>query len=83
MSGFLIVNSEVYKGPFDATNRTIRHHLKDTRFSEAMETIEKYIADNINPVDIDVEELSRIYIRYVKVLIKQFDAATLGRVFLK
>jgi len=61
----------------------IRQHLKDSCFSEDRETIEKYIADNINPVDIDVEELSRIYIRYVKVLFKQYDAATLGRVFLK
>jgi hypothetical protein len=45
--------------------------------------MEKYIAENVNPLEIDLDELSRIYIRYVNVLKRQYDLATLGKVFLK
>lgn len=78
-----LVESEIFNSAFDVTNRRIRQHLKDSRFNEARETIEKYIAENVNPSEVDIDELSRIYIRYVNVLKKQFDIATLGRVFLK
>ena len=82
MSGDL-VESLVVKSAFDTTNRRIRQHLKDSRFNEARETIEKYIAENVNPLEVDVDELSRIYIRYVSVLKKQYNLVTLGKVFLK
>ncbi len=82
MSGDL-VESLVVKSAFDSTNRRIRQHLKDSRFNEARETIEKYIAENVNPLEVDIDELSRIYIRYVSVLKKQYDLVTLGKVFLK
>lgn len=78
-----LVESVIVKSAFDATNKRIRQHLKDSRFNEARETIEKYIAENVNPLEVDIEELSRIYIRYVNVLKKQYDLTTLGKVFLK
>jgi chromatin segregation and condensation protein Rec8/ScpA/Scc1 (kleisin family) len=77
------VESEVIKSAFDPTNRRIRQHLRDSRFGEARDTIEKYIAENVNPLEVDLDELSRIYIRYVNVLKRQYDLATLGKVFLK
>ena len=58
-----LVESEVVKSAFEATNRRIRQHLKDSRFGEARDTIEKYIAENVKPQETEVDELSRIYIR--------------------
>jgi hypothetical protein len=79
-----IVQSEVVDASkFSETNKRIRYMYRNARMAEARETIEKYIAENYNPEELDIEELSKIYIRYVIVLQKQFDYATISRVFIK
>lgn len=53
---------------FSETNKRIRYMYRNARQAEARETIEKYIAENYKPEELDIEELSKIYIRYVIVL---------------
>ena len=55
--------------------------MKNSRFAEARDTVDKYIA-SINMAEVDIEERSRIVKRQVSVLKKQYDYAALGKVFL-
>ncbi len=44
--------------------------------------MEKYIADNVDPETTNIDELSRIYLRYVIVLSKLYDYGQLGDFYL-
>ncbi len=70
------------KSAFDVTNKKIRQLIRDSLFSEARETIERYMTETVNLEAIDINELSHIYLRYVILLSKQYELAMLGRVFL-
>ena len=43
-------------------------------------TIEEYIADNISSQSVDIDELSRVYLTYVKVLSKLYQMGPLWKV---
>ena len=70
------------KSAFDVTNKKIRQLIRDSLFSEARETVERYMTETVNLETIDINELSHIYLRYVILLSKQYELAMLGRVFL-
>jgi len=64
----VVQSTIVDNSKFAETNKRIRYMYKNARLIEAKETIEKYIAENYSPDDSDIDELSKIYIRYVIVL---------------
>ncbi len=55
--------------------------LKNSLFREARVVMEEYIAQNIESKQVSIDELSHVYLTYVKVLSELYLFAPLWKVF--
>lgn len=70
----------VSESAFKETKNRVKYQCRNSRFAEAKETIDKYLAE-IDGQEISIDEKSRIYLRYVLVLNKSFNITLLGNAY--
>ena len=75
-----IVKSEIVSpSRFSETNQRVRYQYKNSRFAEARQTIEKYMSEMSQSEKEDLNEASRVFLRYVIVLSKDLDLLGLSK----
>ena len=73
------VKSEIVTSKFSETDKRIRYQYRNSRFAEARETIMKYMSEMSQEQKNDLNEASRVYLRYVIVLSKNLDFIELSK----
>ena len=75
-----LVKSEIVNpSRFSETNKRVKYQYKNSRFSEARQTIEKYMSEMSQSEKEDLNEASLVYLRYVIVLSKDLDLLGLSK----
>jgi tetratricopeptide (TPR) repeat protein len=73
----LPMERSIVDSPFKETKLKVKYHLKCSKFNEAVAITKAYI-DEHNLEDFNIEERSKVILRYVLTLIKAFRLSELG-----
>ena len=66
--------------PFKETKDRVKYLCRSSKFAEAVETVEKYIAEKTLEV-MTIDELTKVVVRYVIALNKAYNVRKLAQIY--